>query len=68
MLAFNASAQNLGGVIGPFITGRIIDAGGFALAGPWSALLAVCAFVIAWRVLPRRVDPDSDAAVPASTA
>jgi DHA1 family inner membrane transport protein len=68
MLAFNASAQNLGGVIGPLITGRIIDAGGFALAGPWSALLAVCAFVIAWRVLPRRVDPDSESAVPATAA
>jgi predicted MFS family arabinose efflux permease len=63
MLAFNSSAQSLGGVVGPLITGRIIDAGGFALAGPWSALLALCAFVIAWRVLPRRVDPDAEVEV-----
>jgi predicted MFS family arabinose efflux permease len=56
MLAFNSSALNLGGVIGPFITGRIIASGGFAIAGPWSAFLAACAFVIAWHVLPRQVE------------
>lgn len=55
MLAFNGSALNLGGVIGPLISGRIIEAGGFGLAGPWSAFLAACAFVIAWRVLPHHV-------------
>jgi predicted MFS family arabinose efflux permease len=55
MLAFNGSALNLGGVIGPFVTGRIIDSAGFAVAGPWSAFLAACAFVIAWRVLPYHV-------------
>jgi DHA1 family inner membrane transport protein len=55
MLAFNGSALNLGGVIGPFVTGRIIDTAGFALAGPWSAFLACCAFLIAWRVLPHHV-------------
>jgi predicted MFS family arabinose efflux permease len=53
MLAFNGSALNLGGVIGPIVTGRIIEAGGFEAAGPWSAFLAGCAFLIAWRVLPR---------------
>jgi len=56
MLAFNGSALNLGGVIGPFVTGRIIDTGGFAVAGPWSAFLAACAFLIAWRVLPHHVE------------
>lgn len=53
MLAFNGSALNLGGVFGPVISGRLMDAGGFALATPWSAFLAACAFAIAWRVLPR---------------
>ncbi len=55
MLAFNGSALNLGGVIGPLVSGRIIETGGFALAGPWSAFLAACAFMIAWRVLPKHV-------------
>ena len=30
MLAFNGSALNMGGVIGPIVTGRIIETGGFA--------------------------------------
>jgi predicted MFS family arabinose efflux permease len=54
MLAFNGSALNLGGVIGPVVTGRIIDAAGFRVGGPWSTLLALVAIGIAWRVLPRR--------------
>ena len=53
MLAFNGSALNLGGVIGPVISGRIIETGGFIPAGVWSAFLAACAIVIAGRVLPR---------------
>ncbi len=60
MLAFNGSALNMGGVIGPIVTGRIIETGGFALAGPWSAFLAGCALLIAWRVLPRHVPPIID--------
>lgn len=55
MLAFNGSALNLGGVIGPAISGRIIETAGFVPAGAWSAFLALCAVVIAWRVLPRHV-------------
>lgn len=68
MLAFNGSAINLGGTIGPIITGRLIEAGGFAIAGPWSALLGATAFVIALRVLPRRnADPQpSEALRPAA--
>jgi predicted MFS family arabinose efflux permease len=62
MLAFNGSALNLGGVIGPFVTGRLIESGGFGLAGPWSAFLAICAFVIASRVLPHHVRTDAEAA------
>ena len=54
MLAFNGSALNLGGVIGPVISGRIIETAGFIPAGVWSAFLAACAIVIAGRVLPRR--------------
>ncbi len=53
MLAFNGSALNLGGVIGPAVSGRIIETAGFIQAGAWSAFLAACAIVIAWRVLPR---------------
>jgi predicted MFS family arabinose efflux permease len=53
MLALNASALNLGGVIGPFLTGRVLDAGGFGAAAPWASLIGAIAFVIAWRVLPR---------------
>jgi MFS transporter, DHA1 family, inner membrane transport protein len=54
MLAFNGSALNLGGVIGPIISGQIIAAAGFGLAGAWSAFLAAVAISIAWFVLPRR--------------
>jgi DHA1 family inner membrane transport protein len=68
MLAFNSSALNLGGVIGPLITGRILDVGGFGWAGPWSAFLAACAFVIAWRVLPRHAQADDTAGVPMAAA
>ena len=49
-VAFNGSAINLGGFIGPIVTGQIIVAAGFSAAGPWSALLAALAFFIAWRV------------------
>ncbi len=68
MLAFNGSAINIGGVIGPIVTGRIIESGGFSAAGPWSAFLAAVAFVIAWRVLPRhvRVDPSDEVAAAAA--
>jgi DHA1 family inner membrane transport protein len=68
MLAFNGSALNLGGVIGPLVTGRIIDAGGFAVAGPWSAFLAACAFILAWRVLPRHVAASADGELPGIAA
>jgi hypothetical protein len=50
----------MGGVIGPLVSGRIIEVGGFGLAGPWSAFLAGCAFLIAWRVLPHHVPADSE--------
>ncbi len=53
VLAFNSSALNLGGVVGPIVTGQVLLAGGFEAAMPWSALLGVCAFLLAWRVLPR---------------
>ena len=35
------------------MTGLALAAGGFALAAPWTAFLAGCALVIAYRVLPR---------------
>ena len=53
MLAFNASAQNFGNVIGPAITGQVLATGGFALAGPWASLLGLIALACAWRFLPR---------------
>jgi predicted MFS family arabinose efflux permease len=55
MLALNASALNLGGVFGPFLTGRMIDIGGFGLAGPWASSIGLVALAIAWFVLPRHV-------------
>jgi predicted MFS family arabinose efflux permease len=53
MLAFNSSAFNLGAVIGPIVSGRIIETRGFGAAGAWSAALGLVALVLAWRVLPR---------------
>jgi predicted MFS family arabinose efflux permease len=52
MLAFNSSALNLGSVIGPIVSGRIIDDGGFGAAGLWSGFLFACALIIAVQVLP----------------
>jgi predicted MFS family arabinose efflux permease len=78
MLALNASALNLGGVFGPFLTGRMIDIGGFALAGPWASSLGVVALVMAWFFLPRSMasgattdaptDALTDGATPEATA
>jgi multidrug resistance protein len=56
MLAFNASALNLGGVVGPIATGQVIQVGGFALAGPYSAAVGLVALGLAWRFLPRSVE------------
>lgn len=68
MLAFNGSALNLGGVIGPAISGRIIETAGFVPAGLWSGFLALCAIVIAWRVLPRHSPPNGEVEEPAVMA
>jgi DHA1 family multidrug resistance protein-like MFS transporter len=54
MLALNTSAQSLGQVIGPIVTGQMIALGGFALAGPYAALVGLVALGIAYAVLPRR--------------
>jgi predicted MFS family arabinose efflux permease len=53
MLAFSSSAINLGSAVGPIATGLVLAAGGFALAGPWAALVGGCALVVAYVVLPR---------------
>jgi len=63
MLAFNTSFQNAGGVVGPALTGRVIEIGGFALAGPWTGLVGLTALVLAWFVLPRVERPTVAAAV-----
>jgi predicted MFS family arabinose efflux permease len=52
LLAFLSSAINLGAVAGPIVTGRVLEAGGFAAAGPWAAGLGLVALIVAWRVLP----------------
>lgn len=57
LLAFNASALSLAGVVGPAITGSLIAMGGFGLAMPAGSVMAMVAFLLAWRVLPRRVPP-----------
>lgn len=54
MLAFNSSALNLGSVIGPIVTGRIIEDAGFGTAGLWSAFLFASALILAVQVLPHR--------------
>ena len=61
MLSLNTSAQNLGGVIGPALTGRVIESGGFALAGPYAAVIGLVALVIGWFTLPRHArEPATD--------
>jgi DHA1 family inner membrane transport protein len=66
MLAFNSSALNLGSVIGPIVSGRIIDDAGFATAGLWSGFLFACALIIAVQVLPHREPEPSRAPTPAA--
>jgi predicted MFS family arabinose efflux permease len=51
-LAANTSALYLGGTIGPAITGTILAAGGFPLAGAWSAAVGVVALALAAFLLP----------------
>jgi predicted MFS family arabinose efflux permease len=51
-LAANTSALYLGGTIGPAITGAILAAGGFPLAGAWSAAVGVVALALAAFLLP----------------
>ena len=43
MLALNTSAQSLGQVVGPIVTGQMLVLGGFALAGPYAALVGLVA-------------------------
>jgi MFS transporter, DHA1 family, inner membrane transport protein len=62
MVAFNSSALNLGFVIGPIVTGRVIEGYGFGIGALWAVFLGVLALGIAWAVLPRHVT-----AVPAGT-
>jgi predicted MFS family arabinose efflux permease len=54
MLAFNSSAINLGSVLGPIATGRVIETFGFAIGARWAAAIGVVALAVAWFVLPRR--------------
>jgi predicted MFS family arabinose efflux permease len=56
MLAFNSSAFNLAGVIGPMLIGAIIVSFGFGAAYWTAVLFAAGAFALAFAVLPRR-DP-----------
>ena len=58
MLAFNSSALNLAGVIGPALIGAIVTAAGFGAAYAASALFALSAFVLAFLVLPRGPQPE----------
>ena len=55
MLALNTSAQSLGQVVGPIVTGQVLVLGGFALAGPYAALVGLVALALAYAVLPRPV-------------
>jgi predicted MFS family arabinose efflux permease len=62
MLALNSSAQSLDQVVGPIVTGQMLVLGGFALAGPYAALVGLVAFAVAWLVLPRPVSRSAVAA------
>lgn len=53
MLAFNSSALNLAGVVGPALMGTVVVAADFATAYLVGAVFAVGAFTLAWAVLPR---------------
>jgi predicted MFS family arabinose efflux permease len=65
-LAFNSSAFSLAGVLGPIIAGQAIASGGWVAAGFVAAGLGLCAFTLAWLVLPRARRTDVEAApVPA---
>ena len=66
MLAFGSSTLYLGGVIGPAVSGRVLEAGGFGLLGPWNAGVALMALPLALLVLPGarpRVQPQPEVAV-----
>ena len=54
MVAFNSSALNLGSVVGPIVTGRVIESYGFGVGAPWAAFLGLIALGVAFVVLPRR--------------
>ena len=48
-------ANSLGGALGPWVAGRVFDAtGGYALALPMAAVLALLAPALLWIVAPRR--------------
>ncbi|HEY7736193.1 MAG TPA: MFS transporter [Candidatus Limnocylindrales bacterium] len=68
LLAFLSSAINLGAVVGPIVTGRVLEAGGFAWAAPWAAALGLVALIAAWRVLPDAGAPQAAAVSVAAEA
>jgi hypothetical protein len=43
-------------LVGPIVTGRVLEAGGFAWAGPWAGFLGLIALIAAWRILPEAID------------
>ena len=63
MLAFNSSAMNLAGVLGPMLIGTIVASLGFAAAYWTAVLFAAGAFLLAFGVLPRgeRLEPAEEA-------
>lgn len=52
VMAFNNSALYLGSTLGPAVAGLVYTLGGFPLLGPWSALIALSALILAARILP----------------
>jgi predicted MFS family arabinose efflux permease len=52
VMAFNNSALYLGSTVGPAVAGLVYTLGGFPLLGPWSALIALYALILAARILP----------------
>jgi predicted MFS family arabinose efflux permease len=64
LLAFLSSSINLGAVVGPIVTGRVLDAGGFEWAAPWAGSLGLLALFVAWRVLPDPAVADDEQRAP----
>lgn len=68
MLAFNSSALNLGGVVGPIATGAVLTWGGFDAAARWASFVGLIALAVAWLRLPRELPEGRATPIPETPA